>query len=384
MVKGERIRRTVSMGVIVAAMAVGPILVFAQAGDGGPQIVFFGLLRADDTLVDPSGVDAEGRAVYDRPFGSGFSLVVEASRGPSERLLGNNTYDESGCPDLQVQVSRSLGNGSTAVCDTVPPEDGGVPALDPPRLDGAGDVCNALNDLGCRFVDGAGHPQGRQCSEACVLFPSGEFGCVSPKATTQFCGRIAKSAEFPVGDTLVTARVRNIDGVLSAPAQIIVRVATPTATATPTQTPTFTSTPTVTRRPYKDDDGCTMVRRSEDSPHWGSLIILLPLLVLGRRLRSGAGLAAHEGSGFRAPVTRAARRVKFGPCRSWKGWLCAGGQRGALWCSRGRVCPRPRVFRIFGLPEDDGSVTNRLRSPIFSLARAPGRSTGATRAKPGR
>jgi hypothetical protein len=292
---------SVTLGVIVLAIAATGAL--AQEESAGPEVVFFGVLRADGTVVDPNGVDESGRPVYDRPFGSGFSLVVEAKRGASAKVVGEATFSEPGCPDLQVQVTRPLGDGSPAVCDSVPPDDGGVPAIDPPDLDDDPAACNALNDLGCRFVDGAGHPQGRQCSEGCVLFPSADLGCVSPGAITQFCALIAKSAEFAIGETLVTARVRDVEGNLGPPAQIIVRIATPTATRTPTVTPTFTPLPTATHRRHGNDDGCGIVpsAHTEAGPTLALLVLPALLLRLGARRRARALLEERgkQGHGCR-------------------------------------------------------------------------------------
>lgn len=289
MASGEAAGRAswIALGLIV--LAIGAKASFADDGVIGPQIVFFGLIRADDTVVDPSGTDASGRPVYDRPFGFGFSLVVEARRGASNRPPSGSTFGQPGCPDLEIQVSRALGDGSTAICDTVPPDDGGVPAIDPPQLDGDDGICDALNDLGCRFVDGAGEAQGRTCSEGCVLFPSGELGCVSDRATIQFCGRMAKSAEFPVGETLVTTRVRDTAGNFGEPAQIVVRIASPTTTPTVTPTPTCTLMPSATRRPYDNDDGCAIGSPNRTRSGRALAFLVVPGLLLGLRSRRRAG-----------------------------------------------------------------------------------------------
>lgn len=248
----------------------------------GPEIVFFGLLRADDIVVEPSETDLNGVPIFDRPFGSSFSLVVEAQKGASEQAVGQETFNEVGCPDMQVQVSRPLGDGSPAVCDTLPPEDGGVPATDPPELGDDPETCDALNDLGCRFVDGAGNTQGRPCSEGCVLFPNGEFGCAASEAEMQFCGRVAKSAEFPVGETLVTARVRDTQGNLGPAAQIIVRIAPPPPTITPQPTPTSTPVPEPEPRPTVKvkGRGCAIAVIDSDQTGSAPLAMLIPIALL--------------------------------------------------------------------------------------------------------
>lgn len=191
----------------------------------GPQILLLGLANADDSFQPPSGTDPNGIPIYQRPFGFGFSLLVEARRGSSGVPVGNHGIVEGGTPDLQVQVTRALGNGSPAVCDAAAPTFGGVPGVDPPRIENPDTIADALNDLGCRFIDGEGLPNGRSCAFGCVRFESGEFGCQSGPATElQFCAPVPMSMAFQGGDTLVTARVRDLAGNLGAPRQIIIRV----------------------------------------------------------------------------------------------------------------------------------------------------------------
>ncbi len=189
----------------------------------GPQIVFFGLTAADDSLQSPSGTDPGGVPIYERPFGFSFSLVVEAAPGSAGFPIGRNALS-SGPPDLQIQATRALGNGSPEVCDVNPPQFGGVPGIDPPNLEDPAAIADALNDFGCRFIDGEGQPVARTCNLGCVRFVSGDFGCVDDTALVQFCGQVAMPLSFPPGDTLVTARVRDNRGNLGPPAQLIVRV----------------------------------------------------------------------------------------------------------------------------------------------------------------
>ena len=117
-------------------------------------------------------------------------------------------------PDLQIQVTRPLGDGSSLVCDDAPPMLGGVPAINPPSFDDTPSNADRLNDLACRFIDGGGNKIGRKCgdSTACVLGEDGIFGCVTTDATVQFCGFIGQALTFPPGDTLVTVRVRDVAG----------------------------------------------------------------------------------------------------------------------------------------------------------------------------
>jgi hypothetical protein len=195
----------------------------------GANIGFLGVLRADETLLDPSGVDAEGRPVYVRPNPSGFVLVVDAKPGTNAAPVGFNAYNydpgnPTVRPDLQIEVSRPIGNGSTDVCDNTTGNFGGVPGIDPPSFDGTQAISNALNDLGCRFNDGTGTPGGRTEDSACVQFPDGEFRFVDPSATVEFCGFISVPLRFPDGDTIVTARVMDTSGIPGPPRQIVIRV----------------------------------------------------------------------------------------------------------------------------------------------------------------
>jgi hypothetical protein len=206
-------------------------------------ITFFGVLRADDTLIGPSGTTETGVPIYERPD-FGFSLVVEARPGGSRAKVGDNTFnynpsDPNVLPDLLIEASRQLGNGSPApaVCDDTGSTAGGVPAVDPPDFSISPFVSAAINDLACRFKDGSGAPGGRSGSDACVLFPDGLFHlvcdqgqlggplCLSVGSTEQFCAQVDKPISFPEGDATLTVRVRDLAGFVSKPAQIVIRVA---------------------------------------------------------------------------------------------------------------------------------------------------------------
>lgn len=188
----------------------------------GPRITFFGVTSADDSPQQP--LNPEGIPIYQRLVGSGFKLVVEADGQASPESA---TYAPGGIPDLLVQATRDLGDGSAAVCDVEPPTIGGVPGIDPPQLEDAAAVADVLNDLGCRFIDGVGNPRGRSCGEACVRFEDGEYHCMGVGTFVQFCAPVSAAMEFPPGDTLVTARVRNPSGQLGPAEQLIVRVTPP-------------------------------------------------------------------------------------------------------------------------------------------------------------
>jgi len=211
---------------VTTARTAQPASPTPSSSSTGPVITFFGLARSDDTLLPPDTTTPGGLAVYLRTNGVGFSLVVEGKPGSNRQPVGRSSYqsDLSSLPDLQIEVSRSLGNGSPDVCDNAGPTAGGVPAIDPPRFDSSGEVTDAVNDLACRFVDGSGHPLGRGPSEGCILFSGGDQGFVDSSSTIQFCGAVGRALAFPSGDTTVTARLLDVNGTAGAMAQLVVHV----------------------------------------------------------------------------------------------------------------------------------------------------------------
>jgi hypothetical protein len=192
----------------------------------GPTVTFFGIARADDTLVPASGTNEEGVPVYERTFGSGFSLVIEGRPGSNDLPVGTSAFetDVQAFPDLQIQSNRDLGDGNVQVCEASDIPLSGIPAIAPPSFEATQANVDALNDFGCRFQNGLGAPVGRPESEACVQFESGEFGFVDPASTIQFCGFVSQRFAFPPGDTLLTARLRDQRGNPGSAAQIIFRV----------------------------------------------------------------------------------------------------------------------------------------------------------------
>jgi hypothetical protein len=90
---------------------------------------------------------------------------------------------------------------------------GGVPAS--ANFNETQPITDAINDLGCRFVNGAGKPRGRGPGEACTLFEDGEYHFKfdqSGGSTAQFCAGIAEPFGFPDGRTTVTVRARDSNG----------------------------------------------------------------------------------------------------------------------------------------------------------------------------
>jgi hypothetical protein len=186
------------------------------------MVSFLGVLTADNSPLDPT--DTQGDVpVYSLVFGTGFILVVETKRGDSQMSPGVSSYEPNGVPDLQIVSSNPLGNGSPEVCDAMPPNAGGVPAVESSAFEDVEAVRDQLNDFGCRFVDGRGNRVARFCSEGCVRFQTGEQGCKS-EATHQFCAVVDAPLAFPPGDTLITARVLDVQGTPGPLKQMIVRV----------------------------------------------------------------------------------------------------------------------------------------------------------------
>jgi hypothetical protein len=191
-----------------------------------PVITFFGVTNGNDTLVSPLDTAEDGTPIYERPT-YGFSLVVEARPGGTGAALGSRTFNWSlanptSLPDLQVEASNNLGDGSATVCDDSGKTAGGVPAVTP--FDFSAAQAAAINDLSCRFKDGSGAPAGRE-KDACTLFlPAEIYHFVDPSSTIQYCGYITDAVSFPGGDTVVAVRVRDVAGNLSAVSKLIIHV----------------------------------------------------------------------------------------------------------------------------------------------------------------
>jgi hypothetical protein len=193
----------------------------------GADVTFIGLARINDVVIDPIGTTSQGWPIYRRSLGYLFNVVVEAKPGPSRRPVGLSAFnydagDPSVRPDLEIIVSRPLGNGSAAVCDNELPLIGGVPASS--SFDFTPMISGAISDFGCRFVNGSGAPGGRSSGEACTASPDGEFRPVNAMTTVQFCAGIAEPFGFAIGDTVVTVRVRDASGIPGPPASMVVRI----------------------------------------------------------------------------------------------------------------------------------------------------------------
>ena len=191
------------------------------------MITAFGVARADGNVVSTIGPEDHGFLTYVRQS-RGFFIFVEAKPGISGRPVGTVTFnssvhDPNVLPDFQIEASRALGNGSLAVCDTGPSPSnlGGVPAVNPAVFGGSQAVSNAINDFSCRF-DARTTSMLACTRDAFEQTP--DF--VGSDSTVQFCTTAGVGAEiaFPVGDTILTARVRDVVGQPGPPMSIVVRV----------------------------------------------------------------------------------------------------------------------------------------------------------------
>jgi hypothetical protein len=198
-------------------------------GIPGAEVTFFGIASGDDAPQQPIGSDEQGRPIYTWPVGQGFSLVVEARPGRNRAPVGGQaSAAELTLPDLQMLVSRPLGDGNPTVCDADRPNLGGVAAVESLEFGNAPDVVRAINDLGCRAEDIRGEPRGRAGSSACTRIPPAndpDFVSESPPSTIQFCLPIARAWAFPEGDTTVAVRVRDVSGLIGAAREIVIRIA---------------------------------------------------------------------------------------------------------------------------------------------------------------
>lgn len=184
-------------------------------------------------LPTPTPVfDADGRRIYEVASGE-FVIVVEGAPGASgaQPAKSLDPVPPSNRPDLLIQSTRDLGNGSAKVCDKGPASQGGggIPGIDPPDFSGNDMVTDALTDFACRF-------ESFSATGPCTFKDaSGEPKTINPDTAAQFCDAVATVAAFPIGETIVTVQLRDILGNAGPPAQIVVRVLTPTPS--PTETP---------------------------------------------------------------------------------------------------------------------------------------------------
>jgi hypothetical protein len=212
--------------------------------DVGPIVTFAGIARADGSSVDAQGKTAQGVPIYQHPVGSGFMIVVEGKPGINKVENGRSIFryspdDPTQRPDLEIEVTRPLGDGSVEVCDARRPKIGGVPAIDPPSFAETPKVAAALNDFSCRFETFI------ESNASCTVNKYGDFEFLSKDSKVQFCMVVARSWQFPEGDTLVSVRLRDTDSNPGPVSRFVLRYK---PNPTPAKKPTPQPTPTVPRR----------------------------------------------------------------------------------------------------------------------------------------
>jgi hypothetical protein len=189
----------------------------------GPIVSAFGIADGSGTFNVPIDTDPQGRPVFARQDPAGFIIYVEGRPGPSRLPVGTNRLttrpgDPTRQPDLQIESSNNLGDGSVAVCDNSFPNVGGVPGISPADFSPVQSVSDALNDLSCRFkVFG-------ETDFACTQDSSGNFLFGNASSTVQFCTLVSDTLTFPHGDTVFTVRLLDIAGNAGQAVQIIVRI----------------------------------------------------------------------------------------------------------------------------------------------------------------
>ncbi|HEY0300248.1 MAG TPA: hypothetical protein VGC36_02880, partial [Rhizomicrobium sp.] len=229
------------------------IVLSDQNCPSGPVITAFALSSGDNFPQRPVGFDPLGRPIFVSPS-SGYNVVIEARAGANRFNPGPYPvpHDDQNA-DMQMILSRPLGDGSPAVCDTEVPMQGGVPATVPFVFSNTPAAQDIINDMGCRFPDGMDMLIARLADdEACTHSDRAAFGFgfIDRGSRLQFCGPIAERWSFPDGDTILAARIKDQrEQQFGAVREIVVRVGDahpPTSTPTPTATPTPARPPTLT------------------------------------------------------------------------------------------------------------------------------------------
>jgi len=189
----------------------------------GPVVTAFGLADSTGTFSQPQGTDGAGRPIYPRVGGDDFIIYVEGRPGVSRLPVGTNLLSSQrdnpvGQPDLQLVSSNDFGNGSPTVCDKSYPMLGGVPRVEPPDFSFVQSVSDALNDMSCRFRAFI------EADFACTQDNSGAYRFANGGSTVQFCTLVNDSLTLPLGDTVLSVRLRDTAGQAGPTEQIVVRV----------------------------------------------------------------------------------------------------------------------------------------------------------------
>jgi len=189
----------------------------------GPIVSAFGIADGSGTFNTAISTDPQGRPIFVRQAPAGFIIYVEGRPGSGHLAVGSDRLasrpgDPTRQPDVQIESSNNLGNGSVEVCDNSFPNVGGVPGISPADFSAVQTVSDALNDMSCRFkVYG-------ETDFACTQDSSGNFLFGSASSTIQFCTLVSDTLTFPIGDTVLTARLLDTAGNAGPSVQLVVRV----------------------------------------------------------------------------------------------------------------------------------------------------------------
>lgn len=176
----------------------------------------------------------DGVPIYDFPNNFGFLIVLEGRPGTNGRTLDQcGTMGTFACANgraaPQIIASRTLGNGSPAVCDVGPLGQapiGGVPAVPSLSFAQSAATDNAIADLGCRLDV---HPSS---NVACTFDELGNFKFVRDrmgdpvKSTIQYCSVPVFGSEIalPSGITRLKAQIQDVNGVTGSVVEIAISV----------------------------------------------------------------------------------------------------------------------------------------------------------------
>ncbi len=280
---------------------------FDQRCPYGPTITSISFLPQNRSFVLPSTYDSVGRPVY---ISNGIgTIVVEGRVGRSARGVAGSAFEFGRPPPFQTIVSNPLGNGNAEVCDQSSMPPGGIAATAPFTFRGDSASADRMNDLGCRFNNGQGLAVGRRDPlNSCVR---ASFAFVDPTTDIQFCADLSDTERFPPGNTILAARMSDLDGVFGAPREIVIRVdgsplpsvtpsptLVPTTATVPSATPTRTWTPRPTRPPVTRRPGPCVCDCDEDGAVRVNEMTRCVRIALGTTMLSQCPSGDRNGDGM--------------------------------------------------------------------------------------
>ena len=134
-----------------------------------------------------------------------------------------NPTDPTVLPDLLIEASQPLGNGSLAVCDDRPRPSAACRRWTrrtsrprkPWRMPST--ISRVVSKTAAvRRADAARRMRARSSTDGSFHFVFPPDRTVTRPSTIQFCGLIDSPSAFPTGNTLITARIRDLVGNVSS------------------------------------------------------------------------------------------------------------------------------------------------------------------------